>query len=184
MALPDDYDSPSGEEQAELVIRQAIVDCFLAVANNERFGFTSELAHSRLRYPDSTKTWELISSIVDPDTVNEDASVQTRLLRYFAVSFIGQSRKLRELTINYAIKISFGFKDVYSTNVNRNSSDEVVGCVMQYGKYLANNLNLGLDDRVSHQYLQTSNFRFVIKDRQGNAVMVADNKLSVILEVC
>jgi len=184
MPLPSDYDSPLGEEQAELAIREAIVDCFLAVAGNVRFGFSSALAHPRLRYPDSAKTWELISSIVDPDTANQSVEEQTRLLRYFAVSWNGQARKLRELTINYAIKVSFGFKDVYQTDANRNSSDEIVACVMQYQKYLANNLNLGLDDRAFHTYLQTSGLRFVLKDKQGSAVLVADNRLSVILEVC
>lgn len=185
MALPVDYESSlDGHQQAELAIRTAIVDCFLAVAATPQFGFDATLAHPRLRYPDSTKTWELISSIIDPDTANANPAEQKRLLRYFAVSFYGQSRKLRELTLRYAMRISFGFKDVYSIDPSQNSTDQIVGCVMQFSKYLANNLNLGLDDRVEHQYLDTSALRFVLKDKQGNAVMIADNTLKVILEVC
>lgn len=184
MALPEDYDTPEGEEQAELEIRKAIVDCFLAVAENERFGFTATLAHDRLRYPDRNNVWEEIATIVDPDTADEDAEKRTRLLRYFAVSLVGFSRTLRELSFRYAIKLSFGFKDVYKTDENRNSSDELTALLVQYQKYLANNLNLGLDDRVAHQYLNCGNVRFVLKDAQGNAVQVTDNTLTVILEVC
>lgn len=185
MPLPGDYESSlDGHQQAELAIRTAIVDCFLAVAATPQFGFDATLTHPRLRYPDSTKTWELISSIVDPDTASADPTVQKRLLRYFAVSFYGQSRVLRELTLNYAMRISFGFKDIYATDSNRNSTNEIVGCIMQFEQYLGNNLSLGLDDRVTHQYLQTQSLRFVLKDKQGNAAMIADNTLKVILEVC
>lgn len=181
---PVECDSLECAEQAEFAIRTAIVDCFLAVANNDRFGFSSDLVHPRLRYPDGTKSWEIISSIVDPDTVDEAPEVQTRLLRYFAVSFIGMSGSLRELKIHYAIKVSFGFKDVYKTDANRNSSDELVGCLAQYESFLAKNLSLGLDDRVTHEYLKTTNLRFVLKDKQGSAVMVADNTLTVLLTRC
>jgi hypothetical protein len=184
MALPNDYDSPLGEEEAELEIRKAIVECFLSVAGNPRFGFDSDHAHTRLRYPDKNSTWEFVASIVDPDTASADPTEQTRLVRYFAVALVGVARTLKELTLRYAIKISFGFKDVYASNVNLNSSDELTACLMQYQKFLANNLNLGLDDRVSHQYLTTTNVRFVLKDAQGSAVQVSDNTLNVILEVC
>jgi hypothetical protein len=184
MPLPSDYDTPEGEEQAELAIRKAIVDCFLAVAANTRFGFDPGLAHDRLRYPDSAKTWELIATIIDPDTASEPTEKQTRLLRYFAVSLVGFSGALRELTLRYAIKLSFGFKDVYASDDTRNSSNELVACLIQFQKYLRNNLSLGLDDRVTHQYLNCGNIRFVLKDAQGNAVQVADNTLNVVLEVC
>lgn len=184
MALPNDYDTPLGEEQAELEIRKAIVECFLSVAGNARFGFDVTHAHERMRYPDKNDTWEFIATIIDPDTADADAEKQTRLLRYFAVQHVGFSATLRELTLRYAIKLSFGFKDVYATDANRNSSDELSACLMQYQKFLRNNLNLGLDDRVSHQYLVCDNIFFIPKDVQGNSLQIANNRLNVILEVC
>lgn len=184
MPLPNDYDSPLGEEQAELEIRKAIVECFLVIGGDPRFGFDADHAHERLRYPDSNTTWEFLATIVDPDTASAQPEEQTRLVRYFAVSLVGFARTLRELTFRYAIKVSFGFKDVYASDDTRNSSNELTACLVQYQKFLANNLNLGLDDRVSHKYLVLDNVRFVLKDAQGSAVQVSDNRLDVILEVC
>lgn len=184
MALPVDYDSPEGEEQAELEIRKALVGCFLAVAGNDRFGFDADHAHERLRYPDKNDTWEFIATIIDPDTEDADAEKQTRLLRYFAVAHVGFSATLRELTLRYSIKVSFGFKDVYASDENRNSSNEISACLMQFQKYLRNNQNLGLDDRVSHQNLVGNSILFIPKDAQGNAIHIANTTLNVILEVC
>jgi hypothetical protein len=184
MPLPTDYDTPEGEELAEVAIRGAIKDCFLQVAENDRFGFTGTLAHTRLRYPDSNDVWDQIATIVDPDTKDAETEEQTRLIRIFAVAFVGFSSKLTELTIRYAIKVSFGFKDVYKGDATKNSSDELTALLMQYRKYLQNNLSLGLDDRVTHLYLNCGNVRFVPKDLQGNALQVADCSLSVVLGIC
>src|SRR5215471_13411757 len=129
MPLPNDYDSPLGEEQAELAIREAIVDCFLVIGSDPRFGFDASHSHDRLRYPDKNSTWEVIATIEDPDTANAQPEEQTRLVRYFAVSLVGFARSLRELTFRYAIKVSFGFKDVYATDSTRNSSNELNACI-------------------------------------------------------
>jgi len=183
MPLPPDYDSPQGEADAEKAIRGALVDCFLAIAD-PTFGFDSSVAHDRMRYLTNADSWEFVSTIVDPDTAAQPVDQQTKLTRYFALGLVGFQGSLRELKFRYALRTSFGFKDAYKTDSTRNSSDELYACMTQYQKFLRDNLNLGLDDRVSHEYLQLLGIRFVLKDKQGNAMQVADSTITVVLEVC
>jgi len=185
MALPEDYNSQDGEEEAEFEIRQAIVECFVTSA--AKFGFTSDLAHPRPRYPRTDETWFAIGTIEDPDTADaETAEGKARLTRYFSVKFRGFRRTLTELTLRYELIISFGFKDEYEHPdlAGQNSHDELAGCSMRFGRFLAENLNLGLDDRVSHTYLDMYGGDFIPLDDQGSSAETLLGRLEVQLLVC
>lgn len=185
MPLPEDYNSQDGEEEAEIVIRQAIADCFLVAGTP--YGFTSSLVHARPRYPRNDTVWYTIGTIPDPDTVDAETpeGVQ-RLTRFFSVKFAGFKRTLTELILRYEIVISFGFKDEYSHPdlAGQNSHDQLAGCSIRFGRFLAENLNLGLDDRVTHTYLDIFGRDFIPLDEQGNAAEALAGRLEVVLEVC
>jgi hypothetical protein len=190
MPLPNDYDSVDGEAEAELIIRQAIADSFLIIG--AAYGFTTDTTHTRARYPPVARptdtgrdtTWELISSIVDPDTSAVAATLQTRLMRYFAVSFNSMRRTLRQMTLGYNVKIVFGFKDEYKTDPTQNSFDQITAAAIKFGKYLADNQTLGLDDRVTHRYFEVRGCRFVPADKQGRSASVLDCSITIDLQVC
>lgn len=180
MPLPVDYDTPEGEEQAEFAIREALGACFFTIG--AAFGFTALLCHTRPRYPRTQPDWEAIGTIEDPDTTGNDT--QTRLVRYSAFKFIGFRSQGQELTLRYQFILSFGFKDEYASNPTLNSHDQMVGCAMRFRKYLADNLNLGLDDRVTHKNLEIYDNDFIPADKQGGAAMVLYGRIDVVLDVC
>lgn len=180
MALPDDYDSPEGEDIAETEVRKALVACFLLVA--APFGFTSSLAHTRPRYPRTDDKWEQIGTIEDPDTTGNTAPV--RLTRYASFKFVGFSRAGKELTFRYSFALGFGFKDEYGVDSTRNSFDEAASCAKRFSKFLADNPNLGLDDRVTHKQLEIYAHEFIGVDKQGNAANVLFGRINVVLNVC
>lgn len=180
MALPDDYDSPEGEDAAEKEIRSALVACFLAVGS--AFGFTSDLAHTRPRYPRTDDKWEQIGTIEDPDTTGNTATA--RLTRYASFKFLGFRRVGKELTIRYSFALGFGFKDEYGADPTKNSFDQATSCSMRFGKYLADNPNLGLDDRVTHKQLEIFDHEFIAVDKQGNSANVLFGRIDVVLNVC
>lgn len=185
MPLPGDYNSQVGEEEAERVIRQAIADSFLTAAGS--FGFTSNQVHARPRYPRTQAQWTEIGTIADPDT--EDAATdegKKRVVRYFSVKFRGFRRTEKELTLRYDVTISFGFKDEYATTalIGKNSHDELTGCAIRYGRFLADNLNLGLDDRVTHRFLDIYDNQMIPVDLQGEAAEALFGRLEVVLDVC
>lgn len=184
MPLPADYDDPQGEADAELVVREAIRDIFLGVATP--YGYTSAHCHTVPRYPDTIAEWEAIATIVDPDTEPEAAEGERRTTRYFAVVWAGMSRVLSELTIRYDVQVSYGFKDEYArAPAGRRTYDELVALNMKFAKTLADNQELGLDDRVSHSFLQAPlRPRWTPEDDQGNPTVTIDNTLSVTLQVC
>jgi hypothetical protein len=180
MPLPEDYDSPEGEDTAETEVRKALVACFLAVGTP--FGFTSDLAHTRPRYPRTDDKWESIGTIEDPDTTGNTTT--TRLTRYASFKFLGFRRAGKELTIRYSFALGFGFKDEYGVDSNRNSFDEAASCAKRLGKFLADNPNLGLDDRVTHKQLEIFDHEFIKVDKQGNAANVLFGRIDVVLNVC
>jgi len=180
VALPVDYDSPAGEEQAEFAIREALGACFLVVGAG--FGFTSSLVHTRPRYPRTTSEWETVGTIEDPDTTGNDT--QTKLVRYCSFKFVGLRRLGQELTLRYQHVLSFGFKDTYASNPSLNSHDQMTGCAMQFSKYLSDNLNLGLDDRVTHRNLEYFDSDMIPADKQGEAAVVLYGRIDVVLNVC
>lgn len=183
--LPDDYNDQDGEEAAELIIREAIAACFLATS--AKFGFTDDLVHARPRFPRTDAKWLEIGTIADPDTIAASTDEgKARLTRYFSVKFRGFRRALRQLTLRYDIVISFGFKDEYLAPAlaGQNSHDQLAGCSVRFGRYLADNLNLGLDDRVTHTFLEIYNNDTLRLDKQGNAAEILYGRLDVTLEVC
>lgn len=184
MPLPSDYDSPQGEADAERAVRDAVRDLFLSESSD--YGFTSDLAHTVPRYPDTDEEWEAIATIVDPDTAAGADEDKRRLIRYFTVVWAGMGRVLAELTIRYDVQISFGFKDEYAAApAGRRSYNELVELVSRFGKKLADNQELGLDDRVSHTFLQVpTRPRWQEADDQGNATVTIDATLAVVLQVC
>jgi len=180
MPLPTDYDTPEGEDAAETEIRNALVACFLIVGG--AFGFTTDLAHTRPRYPRTDDKWEQIGTIEDPDTTGNTAT--TRLTRYASFKFIGFRRVGTELTFRYSFALAFGFKDEYADDSTKNSFDEAASCAKRFGKYLADNPNLGLDDRVTHKQLEIFDNEFIGVDKQGNAANVLFGRIDVVLNVC
>lgn len=184
MPLPADYDSPQGEADAEVAVREAIRDIFLGVAG--AYGYTSAHCHTTPRYPDTIDEWNAIATIVDPDTEPEATEGERRLTRYFSVVYAGMSRVLSELTLRYDVHVSMGFKDEYQrAPAGRRSYDEIVALNMKFGKTLADNQELGLDDRCSHTFLQAPlRPRWTPEDDQGNPTVTIDNTLSVVLQVC
>lgn len=183
MPLPNDYDSIDGEAAAELVVREAIRDIFVGVATPYLF----DNAHSHIcpRYPETLDEWNTIGTVEDPDTGNQPAGNKRRLVRYFAVKWVGQGRRLRELTLNYELEVSMGFKDAYASAPTKRSYNELVELNMKLGKVLADNQELGLDDRVSHNFMQTP-FKpsWTPIDEQGETTVTITNTLAVVLKVC
>lgn len=184
MPLPSDYDTPAGEGDAEIAIRQALADCFLVVGAS--YGFTTDLIHTRPRYPETDALFEMICTISDPDTAAAIAASKMRLVRYFSVKLTGFKRTLLQLTLRYQIIISFGFKDTYlaAPMAGQNSHDQQAACTVRYQKYLADNLNLGLDDRATHDYLEMLYVEFIPVDKQGGAANAMIGKINVFLNVC
>lgn len=180
MALPVDYDSPEGEATAEAEIREALGACFLMVG--AAFGFTAELIHDRPRFPRTDEAWNAAGTIEDPDTTNGDT--QARLTRYCSFKFAGFRRSGKELTIRYSMVISFGFKDVYNADPNKSSYGDAADCLMRFGKYLADNPNLGLDDRVTHRQLEVFADEFLPASKQGDADVIYYGRIEVVLNVC
>lgn len=185
MPLPSDYDSPAGEAVAEGIIRQALADCFLASGSVD-YGFIAGLVHARPRYPRTNEAWLAIATIDDPDTTVTTGSTKVRIVRYFSAKLKGFKRQLQKLTLRYEITISFGFKDEYTAPAlaGKNSHDELAACAMRYQKYLADNLNLGLDERITHLYLEMDDNRFKVIDKQGNASENMTGRIDVVMNVC
>jgi hypothetical protein len=190
--LPEAYnEDPAALAAAELLIREEIVAMFLDFA--APFGFDANTAHERMRYPDNKTGFELLMTVEDPDTAEQPPEKRRHLIRYFAVEWDGQSQVGTTLTIRYLIKISFEFKDVYATDANRSSCNELVGLAMMFGRHLANNRGLGFtapessgvpDSPVTHDFFRVTGKRFVPIDRQGRSTQVIDGALNVNLEVC
>lgn len=183
MALPADYDNPAGEALAEAEIRAAMKGLFLAVA--APYGYDDDHSHTEPRYPDTQEEFDEIYTIDDPDTADADDDGKRRLTRYFVITWAGMSRVLSELTIRYDVQISMGFKDSYAFDPTLRSYNQLVALVHEYGKHLADNQELGLDDRVSHTFLQAPlRPRWTGEDEQGNATVTVDCTLAVVLQVC
>jgi hypothetical protein len=178
--LPDDYDSPAGEAAASVAIKGALGACFLIIGGS--FGFTTELVHDRPRYPRTDEQWEAVGTIVDPETENGD--IPTRLTRYCSFKFSGFRRAGKELTIRYQMVLSFGFKDEYASDPTKNSYADIESCLFQYGKFLADNPNLGLDDRVTHRQLEVLADEFLPASKQGDANIIYYSRIEVVLNVC
>ena len=180
MALPVDYDSPEGEAEAEAEIRQALGACFLLIGAD--YGFTEELVHDRPRYPRTNEGWEAVGTIEDPDTTNGDT--QSRLTRYCSFKFSGFNRRGKELTLRYSVVISFGFKDEYSGDPTKNTYGDAAACLVRFGKSLADNPNLGLDDRVTHRQLEIIADEWLPISKQGDADVIYYGRIEVVLNVC
>jgi len=178
--LPEDYDSPAGEAEANKAIKEALGACFLTVGGS--FGFTAELVHSRPRYPRTDALWEVVGTILDPDSA--DGEAPTRLTRYCSFKFSGFRRAGKELTVRYQMVLSFGFKDEYVGDPTKNTYDEMEDCLFQYGKFLADNPNLGLDDRVTHRQLEVIADDFLPASKQGDANVIYYSRIEVVLNVC
>lgn len=184
MPLPQDYDSPAAQATAELVIRESIRDLFLSVS--VPYGFAPELVHVCPRYTETDSEWDAIATIEDPDTADVGDDAKRRLLRYFAIAWAGQGRVLAELTFRYDLQITMGFKDEYATGASgRRSWNELVALVQEFDKQLADNQELGLDDRVSHMFLQCP-LRPIWDgdDPQSSSSVTVNATLAVVLQVC
>lgn len=184
MPLPDDYDNPGGQAEAEATIRESIKGIFLSVAGP--YGFNTSLAHVCPRYTETDEEWEAVATIEDPDTMDAGDDAKRRLLRYFAIAWAGQNRVLAELTFRYDLQITLGFKDEYATGTpGRRSWNELVALVQQFDKRLADNQELGLDDRVSHTFLQCP-LRPIwdADDPQSVSAVTVNATLAVILKAC
>lgn len=180
MPLPDDYDSPDGEAEAELVIRQTLGERFLEMGSE--FGFTEELVHDRPRYPRLDSVWESIGTIEDPETTGNDS--QSRLTRYCSFKFKGfREAGEQELLLFYEFNLSFGFKDEYATDPTKNSTNDMVACAMKFRRHLKSNKNLGLDDRVTLRQFEVYE-SLPILDKQGVTDTVLFGRLEVMLNVC
>lgn len=185
MPLASDYfDSPDGMAAAELVVRQAIRDCFLAVAGT--YGYDANHVHVSPRFPDTDDEWNQIATIEDPDTAaNGPTAEHRRLVRYCHVIYSGHKAGQAEMTINYEIDVSMGFKDGYASDPNRRSYDELTALNVKFEKFLRDNQELGLDERVSHGLLQCpSKPRWTPIDDQGDTTVTVTDTLAVTLKVC
>lgn len=184
MALPTDYDDMDGMVLAELAIRTAIRDCFVNVSAP----YLYDVNHSHIapRFVDTDAEYSAIAEVDDPDTAAQAPADRRKLVRYFQVIYAGHKWTARELTLHYEVSISMGFKDEYATApAGRRSYDELTALNMRFGKYLADNQNLGLDDRVSHLFLQTPQRpTWTPEDPQGAATVTMNNTLAVVLQVC
>jgi len=183
MPLPSDYDSPDGEAAAEVAIRTAIRDIFVGVGS--AYLFDADHSHLCPRYPDTMDEWNRIGTVEDPDTVAQPPENKRRLVRYFAVKYVGMRRTRVELTLAYDIEISMGFKDAYASDTSLRSYNQLTELNMKFGKTLADNQELGLDERVSHNYLQmTSRPNWTPVDEQGESTVTIGDSLAVVLKVC
>jgi len=180
VALPDDYDTPEGEALAEAEIRKALGACFLLIGVD--YGFTADLVHDRPRYPRSDEAWKAIGTIEDPDTTNGDT--QASLTRYCSFKFAGFRRAGKELTIRYSMVTSFGFKDEYDSDPTKNTYGDAAACLVRFGKSLADNPNLGLDDRVTHRQLEIFADEWLPMSKQGDADVIYYGRIEVVLNVC
>jgi hypothetical protein len=185
MPLANDYfETPDKMAEAELVVRGAIRDSFLAVAGS--YLFDSSHAHLSPRFVETDEEWDDIGTVEDPDTAsNGPTEEHRRVVRYCHVLFAGHRAGLRELTINYEIDVSMGFKDEYASTPGLRSYDELTALNFKFEKYLRDNQELGLDDRVSHGLLQTpAKPTWTPVDNQGSTTVTLTHTLAVTLKVC
>lgn len=186
MGFPNDtdYDTPQGMADAEEAIRQAIADLFLAVAAD--YGFTNNHVQIVFRAVTTPEEFDIISMIDDPDTADEDAADRRKLERHFYIDQRSFKRTPTELTYTYGLHIFYGFKDEYAKiPAGRRSLGELYALNTKFEKMLADNQTLGLDERISHSFLQMpSKPRWLPQDSQGNSTTVIDDTLAVVLRVC
>jgi hypothetical protein len=185
MPLASDYfETPDKMAAAELVIRGAIRDSFLVVAT--AYLFDSNHAHLSPRFVETDADFESIAMVEDPDTAaNGPSGEHRKIVRYCHVLYAGHRAGLYELTINYEIDVSLGFKDEYASTPGLRSYDELTALNFKFEKYLRDNQNLGLDDRVSHGFLQTpAKPVWTPVDNQGSTTVTLTHSLAVTLKVC
>jgi hypothetical protein len=186
MPLPTEYETPEGQELAELAIRQAIADIFLGIA--EPYLFSANVIHLEPRYVEEEADYKDVFTVLDPDVVPQPQTPKDeyRIHRYFAVEYAGHVRTAKLLSLRYLTVISMGFRDRYQARPLVGTYKEIVALNMRFERILADNQGLGLDDDlVSHRFYQSpSRPRFAPADDQGGTAVVLDGTLTVDLRVC
>jgi hypothetical protein len=169
MPLPSNYDDPAGMAAAELAIRTAIRDIFAGTAL--AYGFPDDHCHECPRFP---------------DTQAAQAAGKKRIMRYMDVYYQGHRRASKQdMTLRYIVSITMTLKDSYASDPNKRALNEIVELDFKFGKTIDDNQELGLDDRVSHNYLQTPTRPLMTPvDDQGRTIVTLFNTLEVNLKVC
>jgi hypothetical protein len=184
MPLPSNYDDPAGMAAAELAIRTAIRDIFAGTAL--AYGFPDDHCHECPRFPDTDAEWDAVAMVDDPDTQAAQAAGKKRIMRYMDVYYQGHRRASKQdMTLRYIVSITMTLKDSYASDPNKRALNEIVELDFKFGKTIDDNQELGLDDRVSHNYLQTPTRPLMTPvDDQGRTIVTLFNTLEVNLKVC
>lgn len=179
MPLPNDYDDPDGMAAAELAVRTAIRDIFAGVAL--AYGFPNDHCHICPRDPDTEAEWNAIAMIDDPDA----AAPKPKVMRYMDIFYGGRRRvSKQDMLLRYVISYSMTLKDS-ATDPSLRALNQLVSLEFKFGKTIDDNQELGLDERVSHNYLQTPTRPLITPvDDQGGSVITNFNTIEVNLKVC